>query len=105
MSSMEKAQAAYDNREPEDDGGRSDFIEEQVALLMEGEDARDVCQDDYLEALDEALADGECGSSAEVILALMNKEFSFAVNRANKMAESFEKIAIRLVENSLERSK
>ena len=99
---MAAGQAAWDNREPDDDdGGRSDFIEAQVELLMSGDDARDVTQDEYLEALDEALADCECGSAAEIILAVMNREFNLASTMAGKMAGKFEAIAVKLIEREI----
>ena len=100
---MSAGQAAWDNREPDDDGGRSDFIEAQVELLMSGDDARDVTQDEYLCALDEALADGECGSAAEIIRAVMSREFNLASTMAGKMAGKFEEIAVKLIERELER--
>ena len=100
---MSAGQAAWDNREPDDDGGRADFIDDQVELLMSGDDARDVTQDEYLCALDELLADGECGSAAEVILAVMSREFNLASTMAGKMAGKFEEIAVNLIERELER--
>ena len=100
---MSAGQAAWDSREPDDDGGRSDFIEQQVELLMSGDDSRDVTQDEYLCALDEALADGECGSAAEVVLAVMNREFNFAGTMAEKMAGKFEEIAVKLIELELDK--
>ena len=100
---MSAGQAAWDNREPDDDCGRSDFIEEQVELLMSGDDARDVIQDEYLEALDEALADGECGSPAEIILAVMNSEFHLAGTMAEKMADKFEEIAVKLIGREIDK--
>ena len=99
---MASGQAAWDNREPDDDGGRSDFIETQVDLLMSGDDARDVTQDEYLCALDELLADGECGSAAEIILAVMNREFNLASTMAGKMAGKFEEIAVKLIEREID---
>lgn len=102
---MAAGQAAWDSREPDDDGGRSDFIGEQVDLLMSGDDAREVSQDEYLAALDEALADGECGSPAEVVLAVMNGENNMVAALADKMSAKFEEIAVRLVEKELERAK
>ena len=100
---MSAGQSAWDNREPEDDGGRSDFIEAQVELLMSGDDARDVTQDEYLCALDEALADDECGSAAEIILAVMNREFNLASTMAGKMAGKFEAIAVNLIEREIDK--
>jgi len=100
---MAAGQSAWDTREPDDDGGRSDFIEAQVELLMGGDDARDVTQDEYLEALDEALADGECGSPAEIILAVMNSEFHLASAMAGKMAGKFEEIAVKLIEREIDK--
>ena len=100
---MAAGQAAWDNREPDDDGGRSDFIDDQVELLMSGDDARDVTQDEYLCALDELLADGGCGSAADIILAVMNREFNLASTMAGKMAGKFEEIAVNLIERELER--
>lgn len=100
---MAAGQAAWDNREPDDDGGRSDFIEAQVELLMSGDDARDVTQDEYLCALDEALADGECGSSAEVVLAMMNGEVDKACALSSNMAGKFEEIAVKLIEREIDK--
>ena len=100
---MSVGQAAWDNREPDDDGGRSDFIEAQVELLMSGDDARDVTQDEYLCALDEALADGECGSAAEIILAVMSREFNLASTMAGKMAGKFEEIAVKLIGREIDK--
>lgn len=100
---MSAGQAAWDSREPDDDGGRSDFIDQQVDLLMSGDDARDVTQDEYLCALDEALADGECGSAAEIILAVMNREFNLASTMAGKMAGKFEEIAVKLIERDIDK--
>ena len=100
---MSAGQAAWDSREPDDDGGRSDFIEAQVELLMSGDDARDVTQDEYLCALDEALADVECGSAAEIILAVMNREFHLASTMAGKMAGKFEEIAVKLIELEIDK--
>ncbi|MCV0420099.1 MAG: hypothetical protein K5804_17800 [Microbacterium sp.] len=102
-AAFKRAQAAYDNMTPDDDGGRSDFIEEQVALLMEGEDAREVSQGEYLIALDEAMADGECGSPAEVVLAVMNGENNMAAALADKMSAKFEEIAVKLIEEELDK--
>ena len=99
MNNIEKAQLAYDNREPEDDA-HAEFVEEQVDMLMSGDDARDVTQDEFLEELDELLACGECGSAAEVILAVMNGEANMAKRDAGKMAAQFEKLAKRLVEKA-----
>lgn len=99
---MSAGQAAWDSREPDDDGGRSDFIDEQVELLMSGDDARAVTQDEYLCALDELLADG-VGSAAEIVLAVMNGEFHLASTMAEKMAGKFEEIAVNLIERELER--
>ena len=101
MNNLEKAQRAYDNRAPDDDA-HAEFVEEQVELLMSGDDARDVTQDEFLEELDELLACGECGSAAEVILSVMNCEASMAKRDAGKMAAQFEKVAKRLVEEALE---
>jgi len=100
---MSAGQAAWDNREPDDDGGRSDFIEAQVELLMSGDDARDVTQDEYLSELDEALADGECGSAAEIILTVMNSEFHLAGTMAEKMADKFEEIAVKLIGREIDK--
>ena len=100
---MAAGQSAWDNREPDDDGGRSDFIEAQVELLMSGDDARDVTQDEYLYALDELLADGECGSAAEIILAVMNREFNLASTMAEKMADKFEEIAVKLIGREIDK--
>ena len=99
MNNIEKAQLAHDNREPEDDA-HAEFVEEQVDMLMSGDDARDVTQDEFLEELDELLACGECGSAAEVILAVMNGEANMAKRDAGKMAAQFEKLAKRLVEKA-----
>lgn len=99
---MAAGQAAWDNREPDDDGGRSDFIEAQVELLMRGDDARDVTQDEYLCALDEALADGRCGSAAEVVLAMMNGEVDKASALSSNMAGKFEEIAVKLIEREID---
>ena len=100
---MSAGQAAWDSREPDDDGGRSDFIDAQVELLMSGDDARDVTQDEYLSALDELLADGECGSAAEIILAVMNREFNLAGTMAGKVAGKFEEIAVKLIEREIDK--
>lgn len=100
---MTAGRSAWDNREPDDDGGRSDFIEAQVELLMSGDDARDVTQDEYLCALDEALADGECGSAAEIILAVMNGEANMAKRDAGKMAAQFEEIAVKLIGREIDK--
>ena len=99
---MSAGQAAWDSREPDDDGGRSDFIEAQVELPMSGDDARDVTQDEYLCALDEALADGECGSSAEIILAMMNGDVEKACELSSKLAGKFEAIAVKLIEKEMD---
>ena len=99
MNNLEKAQMAYDNRTPDDDA-HAEFVEEQVDLLMSGDDARDVTQDEFLEELDELLACGECGSAAEVILAVMNGEVTMARRDAGKMAAKFELVAKRLVEGA-----
>jgi 4-aminobutyrate aminotransferase-like enzyme len=48
---------------------------------------------EYLCSLDEALADGECGSAAEIILTVMSREFNLAGTMAEKMADKFEEIA------------
>ena len=101
MNNLEKAQRAYDNRAPDDDA-HAEFVEEQVELLMSGDDARDVTQDEFLDRMDEMLACGECGSAAEVILSVMNGEANMAKRDAGKMAAQFEKVAKRLVEESLE---
>lgn len=100
MNNLEKAQRAYDNRAPDDDA-HAEFVEEQVELLMSGDDARDVTQDEFLERMDEMLASGECGSAAEVILSVMNGEANMAKRDAGKMAAQFEKVAERLVEEAL----
>ena len=99
MNNLEKAQLAYDNRTPDDDA-HAEFVEEQVELLMSGDDARDVTQDEFLEELDELLACGEFGSAAEVILAVMNGEANMAKRDAGKMASQFEKVAKRLIEGA-----
>lgn len=99
MNNLEKAQMAYDNRTPDDDA-HAEFVEEQVDLLMSGDDARDVTQDEFLEELDELLACGECGSAAEVILAVMNCEVYMARRDAGKMVAHFEKVAKRLIEEA-----
>ena len=78
----------------------AEFVEEQVDLLMSGDDARDVTQDEFLEELDELLACGECGSAAEVILAVMNGEANMAKRDAGKMAAQFEKVAKKLIEEA-----
>lgn len=100
MNNLEKAQRAYDNREPGDDA-HSEFVEEQVELLMSGDDARDVTQDEFLERMDEMLASGERGSASVVILAVMNCASDLAKREAGKMAAQFEKVAKRLVEEAL----
>lgn len=100
MNNLEKAQLAYDNRAPDDDA-RAEFVEEQVELLMSGDDARDVTQDEFLEELDELLACGECGSAAVVILAVMNCATDLAKREAGKMAAQLEKVAKRLVDGAL----
>lgn len=100
---MSAGQAEWDSREPDDDGGRSDFIEAQVELLMSGDDARDVTQDECLCALDELLADGECGSAAEIILTVMSREFRLASTMAEKMVGKFEEIAVKLIEREIDK--
>lgn len=99
MNNLEKSQLSYDNRTPDDDA-HAEFVEEQLDLLMSGDDARDVTQDEFLEALDERLACGEFGSAAEVILAVMNGEANMAKRDAGKMAAQFEKVAKRLIEGA-----
>ena len=99
MNNLEKAQLAYDNRTPDDDA-HAEFVEEQVDLLMSGDDARDVTQDEFLEELDELLACGECGSAAEIILYVMNGEANLAKRLAGRMAIKFESVAKKLIEGS-----
>lgn len=99
MNNLEKAQLAYDNRTPEDDA-HAEFVEEQVDLLMSGDDARDVTQDDFLDALDERLACGDCDSAAEIILYVMNGEANLAKRLAGRMAIKFESVAKKLIEEA-----
>ena len=51
----------------------------------------------------EALADGECGSPAEIILAVMNSEFHLAGTMAEKMADKFEEIAVKLIGREIDK--
>ena len=78
----------------------AEFVEEQVDLLMSGDDARDVYQHYFIIMLDEMIACGECGSAAEVLLDVMNNKPGTAKRRAGKMAAQLEKLAKRLIEEA-----
>lgn len=104
-AAFNRAQIAYDNMTPPEDDGREDFIDEQVSLLLEADDARNVRFFDFAELADEKIAEADDHEFAvvQIILAVRNREF----NLASKLADRFESVLIdaatKLVEKELER--
>lgn len=98
------AQLAYDHRSPEEDDGRQDFIEEQVELLLEAGDARDVEFFEFAELADEKIAEADDREFAvvQIILAVRRGDFTLAEKLALRFEYALIAAATKLVEKELE---
>ncbi len=100
-SPLARAQRAYDNMEPPEDDGREDFITEQVELLLDAEDARDVEFFDFAERADEVLAETDDREFAIVQLVLAVRAGKFDL--AEKLAARFEDALVNAAESMIEK--
>lgn len=103
-SKFAQAQRAYDNMLPDEDDGRQDFIDEQVELLLEADDARDVEFFDFAELADEKIAQADDREFAvvQIILAVRRGDFTLAEKLALRFEDAMIAAATKLVEKELE---
>lgn len=101
---FQRAQAAYDNATPPEDDGREDFIDEQVALLLNADDARDVDFFDFAESADEAIAEADDLEFAvvQIILAVRRGDHALAEKLVARFEDALTHAAEKLVEQNLE---
>lgn len=97
------AQLAYDHRSPDEDDGREEFIEEQVELLLEADDARDVEFFDFAELADEKIAETDDREFAvvQLILAVRRGDFTLAEKLALRFEDALIAAATKLVEKEI----
>lgn len=103
-SKFAQAQRAYDNMLPPEDDGREDFIDEQVELLLEADDARDVEFFDFVESASDAIANADDNEFAvvQLILAVRRGDFTLAEKLALRFEDALIAAATKLVEKELE---
>lgn len=101
---LEAGQSEWDNALPPEDDGREEFIDEQAALLLEAEDARDVQFFEFAEKADEALAEADDREFAivQIVLAVRAGKLELAQSLAKRFEDALTSCAENLIEKSLE---
>lgn len=112
-AAMRSAQAAWDSAIPPDDSGRSDYIDNQVELLLSGHDADHVWfagirgASNFAETATEALWDADADTD-NTILRMLIAVRRGDLERAQSLAEQFDTVldgvARKMVVNTIQRA-
>ena len=102
MQGYEAAQRAYDAMLPPEDDGRDDFIEQQVGLLLDVEDGREVGCDEFLESAGEQLGCDHQDELVQLVLAVYRGRTELVETIGNRLGKQLEELAERMVAKAVE---
>lgn len=95
------AQARYDAMTPPEDDGREDFIEQQVGLLLDVEDSREVRCDEFIESAIDRLS-GRQDELVQLVLAIYRGRAELAENIGNRLGKELDVLAEGMIEKELD---
>ena len=101
MPGYEAAQRAWENMTPPENDGWEDYMSDQVELLLDVEDGRDVKCDDFMEWAGEELADRQ-DELVQLVLAVYRGRAELVETIGNRLGKQLEELAERMVAKAVE---